>query len=128
MSYHAGDTAEHALALQWWGDDVSTARATSSAEGVNRGKTGEGAMLALPAAQVVAITLEFGTRDLATVIGALRDEYAVWRYGASQAESRRIREGFLDAFYPQEDDWRELVVDRGLEVLAQALAGIRALP
>lgn len=124
MSYHPGDTAEHALARQWWGDSVSTARATSDAEGVNSGKTGEGAMAALPQADVVAVTLEFGTEPLAEVIGAVRDEYAVWRYGAAEAERRRVAERFLNAFYPQADDWREMVVDRGLEVMAQAVTGV----
>lgn len=124
MSYHPGDTIEHALAKQWWGDTVSTARATSDAEGVNSGKSGEGAMLALPQADVVAITLEFGTRPLETVIGAIRDEYAVWRYGASELETREVKERFLDAFYPQADDWREMVVERGLEVLTKAVQGL----
>lgn len=124
MSYHAGDTAEHALARQWWGDSVTTARATSDAEGVNHGKTGHGAMMALPRAKVVAVTLEFGTEPPEQVFGAIRDEYAVWRYGASAAETRRVKERFRDAFYPQADDWREMIVDRGLEVLRQAVDGL----
>ena len=123
MSYHAGDTPEHALAKQWW-SGVTTARATSASEGVNLGKTGHGAMLALARADIVAITLEFGTAPIPDVFGAIRDAYAAWRYGAPRVEARRIREAFLNAFYPQADDWREMVVERGLEVLAGAVAGV----
>ena len=124
MSYHAGDTPEHALARQWWGETVTTARATSAAEGINRGKTGDGVMAALPAVALVGVTIEFGTWPLPEVLAALRDEYALWRYGAGAQARERIKAAFLNAFYPQADDWRERVVERGLQVLDQAVTGV----
>jgi hypothetical protein len=64
------------------------------------------------------ITLEYGTRPLATVLEALRADN--WLYAHGQLESplgQRIKGAIRDAFHVDESGWKAAVVDRCLAVV-----------
>ncbi len=123
MCYHRKGTDEYDLARLWWGKDMTAAAAT-----INHGKTGNGAMEALAPARVICLTLEFGTLPFDDVLAALRDEHALWRRGDDGGLGRdkrdTIKTAFKAAFYRDETEWREKVVDRGLQIAAAALEGV----
>ncbi len=77
----------------------------------------------LPPAKVTAVSLEFGTSPVTTVLPALRAENWLHHYGGSDhAEAGRIKAELLRAFYPDADEWKVRVWDQGKEVVEQALA------
>ena len=117
--YHRRDTAEFELARLWWGEETSAAAATT----INHGKTGHGAMEALSPAQVICLTLEFGTLPFDDVLAALRDEHAFWWHSGRQRVTQ-IKSAFKAAFRLESTDWENRVVARGLEVVSGALAGL----
>jgi len=117
--YHRRDTAEFVLARQWWGEEIS-ASGTST---INHGKTGHGAMEALAPAQVICLTLEFGTLSFEEVLTALRDEHAAWWHSDKQPEAS-VKSKFKAAFRLEDREWERRVVSRGLEVLSQTLSGL----
>jgi hypothetical protein len=46
-------------------------------------------------------------------------------HGARQPErAREVHADYCEAFYPDEARWRDAVLERGLEVIDRALAGI----
>ncbi len=120
--YHRRDTAEFELARLWWGDETSPAAATT----INHGKTGHGAIDALAPAQVICLTLEFGTLPFDQVLTALRDEHALWWHSGGQRNTH-IKSAFKAAFRLENSDWEKSVVARGLEVVSGALAGLESV-
>ena len=76
---------------------------------------------ALPNARVFAITQEFGTYSPTKVLHALREENRWNHYGAGTLDhpTKRI---LKDTFYPQDETWRNSVLNRGKEVLKQGLS------
>ncbi|MDA1099745.1 MAG: DUF2817 domain-containing protein [Proteobacteria bacterium] len=118
LGYHWKGTEGHDLARSWWGKDI-----TAASVKINHGKTGHGAMEALAPAQVVCLTLEFGTLPFAAVLAALRDEHALWWHGAGR-ESSAIKAAFRAAFCRDDPAWREAVVKRGLQIATDAITGL----
>ena len=76
-----------------------------------------------PAAQVCFAVQEFGTRHPLTVLAALRAENRCHHYGVDGSpENRRAKQRLLEVFCPSDKRWREQILKRGREVIAQALA------
>lgn len=74
---------------------------------------------------VTALTLEFGTRDGAKVFAATRADNWLHLHGdLDSAEGRAVKAAIRDAFYPEFDDWKEMVIARSEEVLSKALAAL----
>jgi hypothetical protein len=119
MCYHHKGTEDYDLARSWWGKDM-----TAAASKINHGKTGHGAMEALAPAQVICLTLEFGTLPLAEVLAALRDEHALWWHGGAR-DGSEIKDAFRAAFCPDDPEWRDKVVERGLQIAADAVIGLQ---
>jgi len=118
MGYHWKDTEGYNLARAWWGKDM-----TAASIKINHGKTGHGAMEALAPAQVVCLTLEFGTLPFAEVLAALRDEHALWWHGGGR-DGAAIKEAFRAAFCRDDPKWRAAVVERGLQIAIDAIVGL----
>ena len=118
--YHAKGTAEHDLGRLWWGKEM-----TAAAAKINHGKTGHGAMEALAPAQVVCLTLEFGTLPFDGVLAALRDEHALWWHGGDR-DGQAVKSAFKAAFCRADKDWRARGVEQGLEIAADTLVGLAA--
>jgi hypothetical protein len=111
-------------ARRWYGEVTSSEQGTSVSTVIG-GTTHAAVVDAAPDAEVTTITLEFGTQPGREVLTALRAANWVDRRGdrASDlgAEADRL---MLDAFYPDDDTWREAVVARALDVLARGIAGV----
>lgn len=118
MSYHAKDTEDYELARAWWGKDV-----TAASVKINHGKTGHGAMEALAPARVICLTLEYGTLPFGEVLAALRDEHALWWHGEGR-DGTGIKKAFRAAFCRDDGEWQDKVVERGLQIAADAIAGL----
>ena len=79
----------------------------------------------LPAAEVTAVSLEFGTFSAMKVFWALRSENWLHHYGGKDhPETEKIKSELRRVFYPDSDDWKQLVWFQGKEVTEQALIGI----
>jgi len=121
MCYHHKGTEAYDLARSWWGKDM-----TAAASKINHGKSGHGAMEALAPAQVVCLTLEFGTLPFIEVLAALRDEHALWWHG-KERDGSAIRKAFRAAFCRDDPEWQDKVVERGLQIAADTIAGLRPI-
>jgi len=112
-----------------WG--VGSLRSTTSGESVSvhlSGPIKAAFPEMLPDAEVTAVSLEFGTSPVRQVIGALRAENWLHHHGRQDhPKAKSIREEFLRVFYPDANDWRELIWVQGKQVTEQALNWVKAL-
>ena len=74
---------------------------------------------------LTAIALEYGTIPSKEVRLALRADNWLHVHGATEsAKGRAIKEQIRDAFYQDQDDWKEMVWERSLETQRMALKGL----
>ena len=79
----------------------------------------------LPDAEVTALSLEYGTSPPLEVFKAVRAEnWLHHRGGKDHPNSKKIKNELLRVFFPDTDDWKELVWLQGKEVTKLALRGI----
>jgi predicted deacylase len=125
ICYHPPATPAFEAAARWYGSGLTSPYAGNAAAPVNSGKTGNGIMTQLPKALVSCVTLEFGTYAGARVLAAIAADGWLHTYGdLNTAKGQAIKAEIRAAFYPDQDDWKDLVASRSAEVLAQALAGL----
>ncbi|MFZ5755698.1 MAG: DUF2817 domain-containing protein [Pseudomonadota bacterium] len=75
------------------------------------------------------VTLECGTESFAGMIAALRADHILHAAGPvnwSDSGVQRVKSALRDHFCPPRRDWRQLVLFRARQVIAQALAGMTA--
>ena len=121
----APETPAFARARAWYGPDVTSTMDDSSTSARVRGDLPSAFADAAPGAQVTAISLEFGTRPIAVVLDALRADN--WLYLHGELESplgRQIKAAIRDAFYGEDDAWKNDVRDRAVEILRGAARGV----
>jgi hypothetical protein len=71
------------------------------------------------------ICLEYGTCSTLEVFQALRADNWLHAHGDPQGpQAPEIRDQLRQAFYPDQDDWKEKVWTRGRDVLAQSISGL----
>jgi hypothetical protein len=76
----------------------------------------------LPEAVVTAVTVDFGTLSAIKVFLALRDENWLYHHGnPSTSRGKRIKAALRQAFYPEDDDWKEAVWSGAKQVVYQAI-------
>jgi len=81
----------------------------------------------LPDARVRALTIEYGTFAVPVVLGALiADNWLHLKGDPSSLLGRRIKAETRRAFYPDEDNWKELVFLRARQIFRRAVAGVAA--
>ncbi len=123
----ATDDPAYGRAKAWYGDSV---KSTVGGESVSAHLSGtiDGAMPDMaPRADVTAMALEFGTVPSNEVFRALRKDNWLHLHGELDSElGRSIKAELRAAFYPDADDWKEMIWARGLEVINQAIAGLAA--
>jgi hypothetical protein len=125
ICYHAPGTPSFDAAARWYGSGLTSPHAGNAAAPVNSGKTGNGLIAQLPKAQVSCITLEFGTYAGARVLAAIAGDGWLHTYGdANSAKGQAVKAEIRAAFYPEQDDWKDMVAARSAEVMAQAIAGL----
>jgi hypothetical protein len=73
------------------------------------------------------VALEFGTYEPESGAIALRDDHWLHAYGAvdwPSEETQAIKTTLRNFYHPAHDDWKELVLMRSRQVIAQALRGL----
>ena len=74
-----------------------------------------------------AITIEYGTRPIREVLDALRGDHWLHLHpGAPDALARAIRRRTLEAFFVDEDRWKEAIVDQARAAMTQAIDALGA--
>ena len=74
------------------------------------------------------VTAEFGTYHVLRVLAALRAENRLHFHGGSSVERRRVGREFLECFCPMASDWRAKTLGRAMQVIGQAIEGVRTDP
>ena len=117
----------HDRAVAWYEHGVVSIAAGQSASAVITGAMAAGLSQALPGAALTAIGAEFGTRPLEREVEALIARLWVRQHGdPHDAFGRAVLREMRDCFYPDEDDWRELIWVRSRQVIRRALRGLSA--
>lgn len=118
----ADETASR-LASEWWGGIMRSAR-PANADPITCGLVGLGFDETVAWAQTISIVLEFGTCDPLEVLGAIRADNWLEQHGDRRtARGQEIGEQMRRAFFVDDPAWRGRVGERGLEVIAAAIAG-----
>ena len=116
----------YARSHRWWGDVRST-RAGESVSAHVLGSIDSGLIAALPHAEVTAGGLEFGTYPTLEVFRGLRADNWLHILGDPRGpDAAAIKSEIRRAFYPDKDDWKEMVWKRSEQVLTQAVEALAA--
>ena len=110
---------------RWFGDEATDPDAGTSSSAPVVGTVGHGVADVLKNASIAFIALEYGTRDLTEVLTALRGDN--WLYHKGDLDSdlgRQIKADIRDAFYPDEDDWKQKIWTRAVDVTERAVKGL----
>ena len=86
------------------------------------GTVGGAAYDECPDTEFCGIALEYGTHDIEQVLEALRVEHWFANHPeASRAHYKEMKRKFRDAFYVDDDDWKETVYTQALAACLQAV-------
>ena len=118
------------LARKWYGDSVTQPALGTSTSVPKTGLADIGwqEMLGEP---LVYVALEFGTYSFEAMKAALRADHWLHAQGAvdwSSDETRRVKAAIRRQFYPDSDDWKEMVLFRSRQMIRQALVGMATWP
>lgn len=114
-------------ARAWWGDTVRSTQAGDSVSAHVTGSIDSAVPGLLPHADVTMATLEFGTYSTLEVFQALRADNWLHIHGNPLGpEAKEIKVDVRCAFYPDRDDWKEMIWQRAEAVIAQAVSGLNA--
>ena len=126
MSDHTLGSINVRRAKAWWGEGVTQPQLGTSASVPKHG-LGEIGWERMLGERVSFVALEFGTYPLESARIALRDDHWLHNRGAvdwDAPETQRIKAALRRQFYPDTDEWREMVLWRSRMVMRQ---GIEAL-
>lgn len=124
-----GSLDQKGLAADWFGDEVTDPDAGTSTSAPVVGTVGHGVSETLAQADIAFIALEYGTRELNQVLTALRGDNWLYQRGDINSDlGTSIKSDIRDAFYPDEDSWKEMVWARACDVTDRALAGLGRAP
>lgn len=113
-------------AVACWGE--ARVKSTVSGESVSSQLSGTVKLAfdrMLAGAEVTAVGLEFGTSPPMQVFKALREENWLFHHGREDhPQAARIKQQFLKMFYPDDDAWKQSVLEQGVSTVRQALAAL----
>jgi hypothetical protein len=120
------EASPRVAAVRCWLGDAALFFGPTSGFAQMPGAIDSGSEAALPGVEVTPVTVEFGTLPALEVLQALRADN--WLHGACIRPNPDdpIKRDMRRAFYPDDADWRELVLLRGRQVIARALHGLSA--
>lgn len=123
---HAPDTLASRRARAWYGDSVTIPTLGTSSSPPLTGHARE-TWVRLLGNRVIFVALEFGTYSFERGLKAQRGDY--WLHGRGTAdwnatETRRIKADIRKHFFPDTEDWKEMVLFRSRQILRQAQAGL----
>jgi hypothetical protein len=114
-------------AVKWWGERIRPPGDSVSVKITGPIKLAFPGML--PASEVTAVTLEFGTVPPLEVFKAMQAENWLHHHGGKRNPlADEIKADMRRVFYPDTDDWKALVWPQGKEVVEQALVGLTFPP
>ena len=125
------DAAAISRARSWWGGPDGSA-ITSIYDGSSTSAPLTGLMWRVadqecPQAAATGIALEYGTLPLPAMLEALRaDQWAYNHPEAPAAQRAAIKQAIRDAFYIDDDGWKQQVLAQGIEAAHQGVAGLGA--
>jgi hypothetical protein len=110
------------FARQCWGKEVKTTCDGGSVSIQPRGTLKLALPEMLPNARVVATSLEFGTLPSDEVFWAMRAENWLHHHARENYPARsEIKTNLLRAFYPDDEQWKDTVWEKGKRIVEQAL-------
>jgi hypothetical protein len=113
----------------WFGHGVSSPAAGNSSSPSLSGVIRSALNVDLPDAEITGATVEFGTYPVEEMLEAVRaDNWLHLRGEPGSAQWHAIKAQIRRAFYPDEDDWKELVFVRARQVLRAGARGLSGLP
>lgn len=126
LCFHARGSPAYERARSWWGERaVNREGVTHKAVAVYKGLIIDRFAELLPKAEVTTIAVEFGTRPRPEMQRASLAGRWLRFHGARQPErARAVHADYREAFYPNEARWRDAVLERGIDVVDRAVAGI----
>jgi hypothetical protein len=123
----ATDTPAYQRACAWYGSEVSSTRAGDSVSAQVYGSLDSAIPAMFGDAETTTICVEYGTQSTLEVFFALRADNWLHAIGGLDHPSRAaIKAQVRAAFYPEADDWKAMIWERGKAVIGQAIAGLIA--
>ncbi|MDP1690791.1 MAG: M14 family metallopeptidase [Burkholderiaceae bacterium] len=123
------EAAALARARAWWGPELKSIYAGSSASAPLTGLMWLAAYQECTQAEYTGIALEVGTVPMMEVIDALRaDHWLECHPEAVAAQGAAIERRMRDAFYTDTDAWKRRVLEQAFEAAQQAVRGLAAGP
>ncbi|RLB64750.1 MAG: DUF2817 domain-containing protein [Deltaproteobacteria bacterium] len=120
------DDPAYQRAVSWWGEEC--VKSTVSGEAVSAHLSGTINLAftrMLPDTEVTSVGLEFGTLPPMAVFKAIRAENWLHHHGGTvHHDAAKIKQQFLQAFYPDDDLWKQKIWEQGRLVVEQALANL----
>ena len=124
---HRADSGALQRAEQWYDGDMTCPSLGTSSSCELSGVNLQGMELALSAAEVTGVALEYGTLPTPEVRRALRADNWLHLHGElDSAKGRAIKAQIREAFYQDADDWKQMIWDRGVATQRLALRGLSA--
>jgi hypothetical protein len=121
------DAAALQRARAWWGDAVTSIHDGSSASARLTGLMWRAVGDECPQAETTGIALEVGTVPILELIEALRaDQWLENHPEAPEAQRVAIKRQLRDAFYTDDDGWKQAVLSQAREAAMQAVQGLVA--
>lgn len=119
------DSKAYARARAWYGDAVSSTRAGDSVSAQVFGSLDSAIPGLFDGAETTTICVEYGTQSTLEVFQALRADNWLHTVGGLRHPDRpAIKAQIRSAFYPETDEWKSRVWERGMAVLNQAVVGL----
>jgi hypothetical protein len=119
------DSPEWVELQAWYGEGLTSPESGTSRSAPITGFIRTAVVNALPKANVRAITIEYGTYPVRHVLAALiADNWLHLRGDPGSEYGRAVKAAVRRAFYPEENDWKEMVYLRARQILRRAAAGL----
>jgi hypothetical protein len=116
-----------ARARRWWGDGVTSVNTGSSTSIPMTGPIQMAVDTECPQVEYTGICLEFGTVPSTQMHQVLRAEQWLQLHPHAPSEqAKQIKADLMAAFYPDADDWREMIWAQSFEACQQAVQGLQS--
>ncbi|MEL8054999.1 MAG: M14 family metallopeptidase [Pseudomonadota bacterium] len=120
-----GTPEQKARARAWYGDQVTDPEAGTSTSAPLTGTLWHGTIEALPHTEVTFIVIEYGTYEITRVLESVRGDNWLYENGDVNSDlGAAIKQEIKDTFYPNKDDWKDMVWTRAVEVVGMAMEGL----
>lgn len=114
-------------AKNWYGDEAKSMTGGESVSALVQGTVNFGYEQSIGEARITPIAIEYGTLPQEDVLQAIRADNWLYLHGDVGSEAgQAIKQTVRDAFYGDDDPWKQDVWTRALEVIRKALVGIAA--